>query len=150
MAFSNRDRLRRKLKAIPVEARKAVRAQLRENGHELAEMQRRLVPIKTMALHDSIKTKDVSTSTRIAVRNSAGGAKAPHARWVEFGTAAKAAEPARQSKNYRRTVVMTKAKSAHHGTTAQPFFWPSYRALKRKMKRKASAAGLKAIRKAVQ
>lgn len=150
MAFSNRDRLRKKLKAIPVEARKAVRAQLRANGQELAEMQRRLVPIDEMKLHDSIKSRDVSTSTRIAVRNSAGGARAPHARWVEFGTSAKAAEPARQNKNFRRTVVMTKPKAAHHGTTAQPFFWPSYRALKRKMKRRASAAGLKAIRKAVQ
>ncbi|WP_312814449.1 HK97-gp10 family putative phage morphogenesis protein [Brevundimonas sp.] len=146
MAFKNRDRLRRRLKAIPVEVRKAVRTQMRANGHELAEMQRRLVPIDEMDLHDSIKSKDVSNSTRIAVRNTAGGSRAKHARWVEFGTSSRAAEPARQNKNFRRTKVMTKAKTAHTGMAAKPFFWPSYRALRRKMKRRTSTAARKAIR----
>ncbi|WP_292052148.1 HK97-gp10 family putative phage morphogenesis protein [Brevundimonas sp. UBA5866] len=147
MAFTNRDRLRRKLKAIPVEVRKAVRDQMRANGHDLAEMQRRLVPIDEMDLHNSIRTQDVSTSTRISIRNSVGGKRAHYARWVEFGTASRAAIPARPSKRMRRTGVMTKAKAAHFGMTARPFFWPSYRALKRPMKRRVSAAARKAIRR---
>ena len=146
MAFKNRDRLRRKLKVLPVEVRKAVRMQLRANGQELADMQRRLVPVDEMHLKNSIKTQDVSTSTRIAVRNSVGGRKAPYARWVEFGTASRAAEPARPNKSIRRRKVMLAPKAAHHGMAARPFFWPSYRALKKRMKRRTSTAAKKAIR----
>lgn len=145
MAFTNRDRLRRRLKAIPVAARKAIRAQMAANAEELVETQRRFVPVDEMKLHDSIRWRNVSDSTRISFRISAGNRQVPYARFVEFGTAASPARAPRQNLNFKRTVVMTKDYQAHAGTTAQPFFWPAYRLLRRKFKTRVARAAKKAV-----
>lgn len=150
MAFSNRDRLRRKMKAIPVAVKKAARAQLKANALELVELQKRFVPVDEMKLHDSIRAVNVSDSTRLSWKVSAGNRQVPYARFVEFGTAAHEARAPRQNLNFRRTVVMTKNYQAHAATPAQPFFWPAYRLKKRAFKSRMSRAAKRAIQEAIQ
>lgn len=80
------------------------------------------------------------TKTTTGANVYAGNDEAFYARWVEFGTAphnlSKGADVSR-SKRQSRGVQ-------HPGSVAKPFFWPSYRLLKKKMrstiKRKLAAA----------
>lgn len=123
MAFTNRDRLRRRLKAIPVEARKALKAQNAQNAADLVDTMKGFAPVQDGALVSSIKHQDVSASTRISQRVSAGARDAPYASWVEFGT----------------------SKSAAH-----PFFWPAYRLMRRRMKSRMNRAAKKAVQGAVK
>lgn len=123
MGFSNRDRLRRKMKAIPVAARKALRAQNAQNAADLVDTMKGFAPVQEGALVSSIKHQDVSDSTRISQRVSAGARDAPYAAWVEFGT----------SKN-----------------EPSPFFWPAYRLMRRRMKSRMNRAAKKAIQEAVK
>ena len=123
MAFTNRDRLRRRLKAIPKAVRKAAKEQLETNARELVETMKDFAPIQEGALVSSIKQQDVSDSTRISRRISAGSREAPYASWVEFGT----------------------SKSAPH-----PFFWPAYRLKKRRFNARMNRAAKKAVAEAVK
>lgn len=150
MGFSNRDRLRRKMRAIPVNVRKAAREQLKKNAEELVETQKGFVPVDEGALKASIKQRDVSDSTRISRRISAGGLAAPYAAWVEFGTGASEGVAPRQNKNYRRTMVMTKGKRGHGATDPQPFFWPAYRLKRRLFKGRMNRAAKKAVQEAIK
>ncbi|MGH7020670.1 MAG: HK97-gp10 family putative phage morphogenesis protein [Brevundimonas sp.] len=123
MGFSNRDRLRKKMKAIPVNVRKAARAQLKKNAEELVETQKGFAPVDAGALKDTIKQQDVSDSTRISRRVSAGGPGVPYPAWVEFG---------------------------HGQADPKPFFWPAYRLKRRLFKGRMSRAARKAIKEAIK
>lgn len=123
MAFTNRNRLRAKLKAIPVGVRRALKAQNAANAAELVETQGGFVRVDDADLQNSIKHQDVSDSTRISQRVSAGGRAAPHGWWIEVGT-----------------VKMP----------AFPFFWPAWRLKKRRFKSRMSRAAKKAIAGAVK
>lgn len=123
MAFTNRDRLRRKMKAIPVNVRKALREQNAANAADLVQTQKGFVRVDDGDLRDSIEHQDVSDSTRISQRVSAGGRKAPHGWWVEVGTSK---------------------------MPAFPFFWVAWRLKKRRYKTRMSRAGKKAIAEAVK
>lgn len=123
MAFTNRDRLRRRLKAIPVEVRKALKVQNAQNAADLVDTMKGFAPVQDGALVSSIRHQDVSASTRISQRVSAGARDAPYAAWVEFGT----------------------SKSEPH-----PFFWPAYRLMRRRMKSRMNRAAKKAVQGAVK
>lgn len=123
MGFSNRDRLRRKMRAIPVSVRKAAREQLKKNAEELVETQKGFAPVDAGALKDSIKQQDVSDSTRISRRVSAGSPGVPYPAWVEFG---------------------------HGQADPKPFFWPAYRLKRRLFKSRMSRAARKAIKEAIK
>lgn len=82
-----------------------------------------------------------------------------YARWVEYGTAAGVRKRSRsysQGKggpglNLRSTASGGKKRTrkvyrTHPGTRAQPFFWPAYRALKRRMQSRLTRAMTKAIK----
>ena len=125
MAFTNRDRLRRRMKAIPVEVRKAAREQLKKNAQELVETQRRFAAMSfrdpTGKLQSGIKQQDVSDSTRISRKVSASAKDEKgrdYAAWVEFGTSK---------------------------SEAAPFFWVSYRLLRRRFRSRMSRAAKKAV-----
>jgi HK97 gp10 family phage protein len=156
-------RLNRKLKKIPIAAADQIREAMLESGLEIAALAKSLAPIDKGDLRDSIgacigdppptsatgafrprKTYGSSLNSKVTVY--AGDDVAYYARWVEFGTQAAAAQPSRRNANYKRILVMTKALSAHHATQAQPFFYPAYRALKRRVKTNVN----KAVRKAAQ
>lgn len=144
MAFSNRDRLKRKLRSLPAAAEKAVKAQLEKEAADLADLIRRRVPVDTGTLRDSVrvtpgdrplslKIKAGGETTRKKVRKGVkdvhfakakitGGSRGEYdyARGVEFGTSEQ---------------------------PAQPFFWPSYRQRKRQIRRRMSTAAKRAVRK---
>lgn len=114
-------RLSKKMAAVPKDVRKALRAQNKANARELVDVMRSLAPLQDGALVTSIKRKDVSNSTKIAERVSAGNREAFYASWVEFG---------------------------HGDTPAHPFFWPAYRLKRRAFKSRMSRAAKKAIKAA--
>lgn len=130
MAFTNRDRLRRKMRSIPVEVRKAAREQLKKNAEELVETQKRFAAMSfkdpTGKLQSGIKQQDVSDSTRISRKVSASAKDEKgrdYAAWVEFGTSK---------------------------SEAAPYFWPAYRLAKRKFRARMTRAAKKAIAESIK
>lgn len=121
--FSNRDRLRKRLKAIPERVRKAAERQLEINANEMVETAKDFVPIDDGALVSSIKQRDASDETKISRRISAGSNEAFYASWVEFG----------------------------HGRAApRPFFWSAYRLKRRRFKARMNRAAKKAVQEATK
>ncbi|MFG1465260.1 HK97-gp10 family putative phage morphogenesis protein [Xanthobacter sp. DSM 24535] len=168
--IQGRESLRKKLRALPAEVRRGMADALAQSADEITEMQRRLVPKKTGDLADSIgwvfgeapetaklggrrkgkkptsaEIQDSRQDLRVTI--FAGDDAAFYARWVEFGTKSSSAKPSRRNANYRRTVIMTKALQAHAATPAQPFFYPAYRANRKKVKSRISRSITKAAKK---
>jgi HK97 gp10 family phage protein len=126
------DRLQKRLAAIPKAVREAVVPALLQSANEIADGMRQLAPRETGALIDSIAVTGPGDTTPAysqpggshvvpenAVAITAGNAKVRYAHLVEFGTA-----------------------KAH----AQPFFFPAYRLLKVRAKRRITRAIGKAVR----
>ena len=148
--LEGRDRLLRKMRALPDEVRSAIRQALAEGADEITDMQKRLVPVKSGALRNSIgstfgKYKPANSNVRgvqagtsgdpdLTVTIHAGDAKAFYASFVEFGTA-----PHTNQGRFAGT--------QHPGSRAQPFFYPAYRALRRRVKSRITRATTKAARK---
>lgn len=128
--FSNRDRLFQQLKATVPEIDENLRKALAEGGDEMVDKAQRLAPNDTGELDLSIewywskKTQETDAKSP-AIVISAGSTDtsndAFYARWVEFGTV---------------------------NTPRQPFFFPSYRLLRRKIRGRMSRAMTKAIKNA--
>lgn len=125
-------RLRRRLtKTIPDKVREAAKEALEESATELVAEIKRLVPVDQGTLRDSIgwtwgdvpdgamALGTVASSDSVRVTVYAGGGDAFYAWFQEFGT-----------------VKMS----------PQPFFFPSYRKLKRKIKGRTTRKINKAIR----
>lgn len=142
-----REALLAKLKAMAPEAKSAIKQALAESADEITDMQRRLVPARTGALRDSIgstfgtykpensNVRGVSASSEggdpdLTVTIHAGNAKAWYAAFVEFGTAPH------------------DIGAGHHpGAAARPYFFPAYRALKRRVKSRITRATTRAAKK---
>ncbi len=136
------------MKALPNEVRSAIKQALAQGADEITDMQKRLVPKKTRKLHDSIKQtygggrerySSLSVGTGggdpdLTVRISAGNSAVRYAHLVEFGTA-----PHINGGIFKGT--------KNPGTSAQPFFYPAYRALRKKVKSRISRATTKAAKK---
>jgi HK97 gp10 family phage protein len=149
MSIDGRDRLLAKMAAIPAEVRKQMAAALNQGADEIVGLQKRLAPKRTGALAASIvatsggSTPSYSTfkgksaggagDPDLSVRISAGNAKVRYAHLVEFGTA-----PHINGGKF--------AGSQNPGARAQPFFFPAWRALKRKVKGRVTRATKAAVR----
>ena len=131
---NQRERLRRRLEAIPREVRKAVEPALMKSADEMADAMRQFAPRDTGALIESITVTGPGGTTPAysqpggsqtvpenAVAITAGNSEVRYAHLVEYGTA-----------------------KAH----AQPFFWPAYRLFKNRAKRRIARAIGKAVREA--
>lgn len=123
------DKLRAKLRAMPDEVRAAIRGALEQNAEELVAMQKRLVPVDDGDLRDSIKWEwgsgdasriGVKGEAGLAVKVSAGDENAFYAAFKEFGTV---------------------------DQPATAYFFPSYRALRKRMKGRVTRAQNKAIKR---
>jgi HK97 gp10 family phage protein len=144
-------RARRKIAALPSEARIAMTAALETSAAELVALQKRLAPERTGALKDSIGwTTKVSGVPAYAAFQKSGMARAKaeggmvaivfagntnvrYAHLVEFG-----APPHEAGGMFE---------GAHHpGAPAQPFFFPAYRALKKQIKKNMR----KAVRQSIK
>lgn len=142
------DRLKRKLTQLPVVAKQMIRQQMEKTAEEIVTMMKNLVPVDDGKLRDSIGwtwgKAPKGSITLAAVKSSgsdgltltiyAGNKEAYYARWVEFGTA-------------RHVNGGLFAGSIHPGTTAQPFFYVSWRANKRRAVRAVSKATRDAAKK---
>lgn len=111
------ERLKKRLGALPAKMKAEVRASLEKSADELVAMQKRLVPVDQGDLRDSIRKEPGAHELSVEVK--AGDRKAFYAAFQEFGTA---------------------------DQPAQPFFFPAYRALRRRIRNRTSRAVRKAVR----
>jgi len=146
--LQGRQRLLAKMAALPTEVRSAIKQALAEGADEITDMQKRLAPVKTGDLRNSIvqtwggaRVRYSSLSATagagdpdLTVRISAGNSKVRYAHLIEFGTA-----PHINGGKF--------AGSQHPGTKAQPFFYPPYRALRKRVKSRITRATTKAAKK---
>lgn len=144
--------LKAKLIRLKQETMPAVRPAMEAAATEITDMMKRLVPVGHGDLQRSIGWSwgeapggSISVSHEIAgnrITIFAGNEVAFYARWVEFGTA-----PHSVAKGARRKAGKLQDAGPHHpGATAQPFFYPAYRALRKHAKLTIA----KAIRQAVK
>lgn len=153
--LEGQERLRRKLAKLaeiqgPV--RKRIRDALAQNGAEISGQMRAVAPSRTGALRASIRAvfgefRQANANVRgaggqgagdpdLTLRIVAGDAKAWYARLVEFGTA-----PHVNGGRF--------AGSLHPGSSPRPFFYPVYRANKRRARSRLTRAIKAGIRETV-
>lgn len=120
--FDARARALRRLAALPDALKAEVAEQLEKSARELAVQIRDAAPVDDGVLRDSVGSRDISTPGRLAQMVHAGDGEAFYARFVEFGTPE---------------------------TTAQPFFFPVYRANKKRIRAAVGRAIGRGARKAV-
>lgn len=142
--IKNRDRLRRRLLALPKNIRDEIKPALEKGATEITELQYSLVPVDTGALRASIdwaygdppegaklggaKAKTAPEgSSDLKISIWAGSFEAYYARWVEFGT---------------------RAAKGHAATPAKPFFFGPYRTLRHEVFQRIANATNKAVKKA--
>lgn len=149
--------LQTKLKRIPKEARSAIKQALAESADDIVSTMKSLVPVSKSGtrgwppgmLQDSIvatfgdgevpkyaafrqkkrgsKRRIMAPDPDLSVTITAGDEDVRYAHLVEFGTA-----PHTNGGRF--------AGSQHPGTAAQPFFYPSYRAHKKRVKARITRA----------
>lgn len=144
----NRDKLLRKLAALPQRVKDQIKPAIEEGAAEIVKMQKSLVPKgDTGALERSIRTARGTVNRRTAVLSTgevkgdpdltltivAGDETAYYARWIEFGTA-----PHENKGKFAGT--------QNPGIRAQPFFYPPVRALRRRVKSRITRATRKAAK----
>ena len=149
--FLGRNKLKKKLKALSKETRSAIKQAIAQGADELVAQQKSLAPVKSAKLRDSIiqtwgggvvpiysslRGNVVSGDPDLSVQITAGNTSVRYARLIEFGTA-----PHINGGKFTGT--------QHPGTSAQPFFYPSYRALRRRIKGRITRAITKSAKKAV-
>lgn len=157
MAFTNRDRLRRKMKSIPVGVRKALKAQNAANAEELVQTIKGFAPVASGALRDSVRAQDVSDSTRISHRVSMGGSRTTKAigtRTYDSAVRIGSGDTAGRKKLAGgENVTYDYALAQEFGTSdheANPSFWPAWRLKRRRFKSRMSRRAKKAIAEAVK
>jgi HK97 gp10 family phage protein len=147
------ERLKKRFDRLPANVFDEVGKAIETGANEIADMQKRLAPVRTGALRDSIAVSLDGKPPRYAAfrpkkgRNAvapeagvtavitAGNPEVRYAHLVEFGTAPH--------------VVGGKFKGAEHpGARAEPFFYPAYRVLKRRVRGRISRAFSKGVKKA--
>lgn len=141
------NRLKRKLKRFPAVVEQEIRAAMEQSATEIVALAKSLAPVDDGDLQRSIgwtwgaapegaivlgKVKS-SRSGNMVITVYAGGGDAFHARFVEFGTA-----PHVNGGRF--------AGSQNPGTAAQPFFYPAYRATRKRAKGRITRAVNKAAK----
>jgi len=128
-------KLQEKLNRMPQIAKDQIKQALEASADEIVEMAKRLVPVDKGALRDSIgwtwgkvpkgaitlgKVAEASLAGDLTITIYAGNSDAFHARWVEFGT---------------------------QKMKAQPYFYPAYRATKKRAKSRVRRSVTKAAKR---
>lgn len=158
MTVTGVDKLKSKLAKMPALVEMRAKAAMEKGADEIVAMMKRLVPVKSGELRDSIGwtwgevpsgasvvAESVEARPGLKLTIYAGDEVAYYARWVEFGTA-----PHNVAKK-GGTVAGKKQLAAgggvgHPGMRAHPFFFPAYRALKDRTKRRVISASRKALK----
>ena len=124
-------KLNRKLAQLPAVSREEIRKAIAQSAREIADLAESLVPVDSGKLAGSIgwtwgsapkgsMTLARARSGDLVATVYAGDDEAFYARWVEFGT---------------------------RNMGAQPFFFPAYRALRKRARSRVSRAVTKAAKK---
>lgn len=139
--------LRRKLREMPNRVAAEVSRALVQNAEEMKRKIKNAAPVSANGggdLRESVDwefTKQGKEASRGSIKGGeglsvtvfAGNEKVIYARWVEFGTAP-------------HIVKGLYAGATHPGTTRNPFFYPTYRLNKKRLKSRVSRAQNKAIK----
>lgn len=147
----------RKLTVMPDAVRLAVRDAMEKQAEECVDMMRRLAPRgESGALAASIgwtwggKVPQGAIGIA-AVGNGdmsitifAGSKTAYYARWIEFGTSPHSLVKGSGTKSGKGR---SEYGARHPGTVAQPFFFPSWRALRKTIRRRIQYATRAAVKK---
>jgi HK97 gp10 family phage protein len=148
------DRLKKRFERLPAAVFDEVGKAIEQSADEIVQMQKRLAPKKTGALADSVQAnldadppkyatfrpsgrggRSKPRETGVVATITAGNTKVRYAHLVEFGTAPHA-QPNNPRVGYQ-----------HPGAKAEPFFYPAYRALKKRAKGRISRAFGKGIKR---
>lgn len=161
-------KLQRTLAVIPDLAKKEIAFAMERGANEVVNLAKSLVSVEDGVLKDSIgwtwgnapkgsiALGTVKGSGRFAndmrITIFAGDDKAFYARWVEFGTSSHKID-VKNAKVMIRTTGKGQGvfgKSVNHpGAKASPFFYPSYRALRKRIKSRISRGIKKAAKNSV-
>lgn len=144
------DSLKRKLKAFPTAVEGEIRKAMEQSANEIVALAKSLAPVDSGDLQMSIswtwgeapkgaivlgRVKSGATATgNMKITVFAGGGDAYYARMIEFGTA-----PHLNGGRF--------AGSKHPGSAAQPFFYPAYRAVRKRAKSRVTRAVNKAAKR---
>jgi HK97 gp10 family phage protein len=126
------DALKRKLAALPRETKREIRGVLEKSATEMVVLAKGLAPVDDGNLQMSIRQQPGRHELAVEVR--AGGEMTT--REVRAGSGV----------DYDYSIAVEFGTS---DTAEQPFFWPSYRAIKRRAKNRATRAVRKAARAAI-
>lgn len=159
------DRLNKKLKKLPEQAEKRIKEAMEQGANEIVAMMKSLAPEVSGDLRDSIgwtwgerpKYSQAlatvkSSDGKLALTIYAGNSKVRYAHLVEFGTAAHDIYGKRQGFLGRRKAMGKDGRFGTHvkhpGATAKPFFFVSWRALRRRTKSRITRAITKSAKEA--
>lgn len=147
MTVQGLDRLQRKLKRFPVAVEQEIRAAMETSANEIVALMKSLVPVDSGELRDSIGwtfgdrprysqaiVTAKSPNGNLVLTIYAGNERVRYAHLVEFGSS-----PHINAGQFAGT--------QHPGTAATPFFFPSFRALRRRAKSRITRAVNKAAKK---
>lgn len=151
-------RLEKKLKRLPAATLVEIRGAMEESAEAVVRLAKSLCPVDKGDLRDSIgwtwgapprgsitlgKIARSALGKDLTLTIFAGNDTAFYARWVEFGTAPHSlAQGADISRGKRQG-----GGDQHPGATAQPFFYPAWRAEKKGVRRNVRKAVRSAARK---
>jgi hypothetical protein len=143
------DRLNAKLRRLPVEVRAALIAANQKSAKEMVQLAKRLAPRRSGKLAASILDQTIGDGV-VQVRAGGKATSKPirkgsgvlfdYALAIEFGKKASKGRKQSRSNSGRRAGASGRA-------SAQPFFWPAYRATKPAARRRANRAMRLAIEK---
>lgn len=162
MKIDGKARLQAKIAAMPVKTRDRIRKSLESSARDMADVAKRLAPVKSGALRNSIgytfgsyspenaNVRGVSSSGGghdLSVTVHAGDATAWYASLVEFGTVPHVIKPKKPGGllNVHGRMI---AEVHHPGATARPYFFPAYRLTKKQLKARVRAAVSRAAKEA--
>lgn len=162
--IERRKALVEKLKRIPARARAEIRKALASGAAEMAATARAFAPVRSGDLRNSIgftfgAYKPENSNVRglaatggigdpdLTVTVHAGDAKAFYAAFVEFGTKPHTLAAGARLKNGKANRKARQGNGPlHPGAKPSPFFFPSYRLLKPRIKGRISRATTKAAK----
>lgn len=150
--FKGRKRWHLRLEKLKPAARIEIEAAAEKNAKEVAALARSWAPVSEDgpnkgALKRSIKAEGLSVGKAIRWRVVAGDEEAFYARWVEFGTAPGVRGQRAGHGGAKQAKSGRKSYRTHPGTKAQPYFFPAYRALRRRIRNRNARALGRAVKK---
>lgn len=136
-----------KMNRLKPEVRKEIEGAQAANARDMANLVRKWAPVGDYAgggaLRDSTQAIGESDGAVIRWKVVSGNEEAFYARFVEFGTAPSTIGQRVTNASGRKR----KAKRTHPGNAPQPYFFPAYRALRKRMRGRLSRAFGRAKRK---